>query len=36
MNHDDNDDNDERLCWLGVAGLSLCYVILGTIDYWSL
>lgn len=33
MNHD---DNDERLCWLGVAGLSLCYVILGTIDYWSL
>ena len=29
MNHD---DNDERLCWLGVAGLSLCYVILGTFN----
>jgi len=33
MNHD---DNDELLCWLGVAGLGICYVILGTIDYWSL
>jgi hypothetical protein len=35
MNNNREPESD-LWAWLGVAGLSLCYVILGTIDYWSL